>query len=282
VSITAIVVVFRTGPVLWACLDALEAAVDIAEIVVVDNGSVLEDEARLAALAGGNDKITLLRGHGNIGFAAGCNLGVRASAGEIVLFVNPDLVIDAQAPAIMADALARAFAPSVVGGDVRTPDGAPERGSRRLRLTLWRAIVSFSGLSCFEGLSPIFADINRERDACPSYPSAVGAVSGALMMMRRADFEAIGGFDEGYFLHVDDFDLCRRVEDAGGQVLFAPGAVGVHVGSTSDAPAGVVEAHKARSFAHYFLKYARSAAERLIARLAGAVLVVLLPLRARR
>ena len=62
------------------------------------------------------------------------------------------------------------------------------------------------------------------------------AVSGALMYLSRAGFERLGGFDEGYFLHVEDLDLCRRAEADGGSVIYTPLASALHHGATSDAP----------------------------------------------
>jgi N-acetylglucosaminyl-diphospho-decaprenol L-rhamnosyltransferase len=99
--------------------------------------------------------------------------------------------------------------------------------------------------------------------------------------MTRADFDAIGGFDERYFLHVEDIDLCWRAAQAGGQVLFQPGAIGAHARSSSDAPRREVERHKAQGFARYFVKSARSPLERVAARMVGGVLCVVLPARAR-
>ena len=87
-------------------------------------------------------------------------------------------------------------------------------------------------------------------------------VSGALMLMPAADFRAIGGFDEGYFLHVEDIDLCRRIGEAGGAVLFEPGAEALHFGSTSKASWAKVEGHKARGLVRYFNKFAASPGER--------------------
>src|SRR5690606_18968949 len=115
-------------------------------------------------------------------------------------------------------------------------------------------------------------DLHRHDEPMPSEASAVGAVSGALMMMRRTDFVMVGGFDEEYFLHVEDVDLCRRVEEAGGKVVFQPGALAMHMRSTSDAPADFITQHKLRSFARYFQKFARSRVDRFAAwAMSGAV-----------
>jgi GT2 family glycosyltransferase len=127
-------------------------------------------------------------------------------------------------------------------------------------------------MSRLEGVFPALRDYDRHRDPLPHGASAVGAVSGALMAMRRSDFEAIGGFDEGYFLHVEDIDLCRRAEEAGWSVVFVPGPHGVHLRSTSDADPRAVARHKARGAARYFRKFARGPLERTAAEFAGAIL----------
>ena len=97
--------------------------------------------------------------------------------------------------------------------------------------------------------------------------------------MRRADFERLGGFDEGYFLHVEDVDLCRRAIEAGGVVIYQPLAGALHYTSTSDVPAAAVQAHKARSLARYFRKFAKAPLERLCVELAVPFIRLALALR---
>lgn len=278
----AIIVSFRTGPALAACLASVSEAHGLDEIIIVDNGNAAAESAALNAFAASRSNTRILRGQGNIGFAAACNLGARAAASDALIFLNPDVAFAADAAPSLLAALAAAPPPAIVGGDLRDAEGRPERGARRERLTLWRAFVSFTGLSRLEGLSPAFRDFNRHRDPMPPAPIRVSAVSGALMCIRRADFEALGGFDERYFVHVEDVDLCRRAEDAGWPVLFAPGPHGVHVRSTADVPAAEVERHKARGFARYFAKFARSPIDRALASVAGGLLMLILPMRARR
>lgn len=279
-GISAITVSFQTGPVLTECLDALIGAPEIDEIVLVDNGNPPEVEAWLDAKGAAEPRLRVLRGSGNIGFGAACNLGAARAHGERLLFINPDVVLAPGAAARMAEALAAARAPGLIGGDLRDANGKPDRGSRRDRVTLWSAFVSFSGLSRFERFAPAFRDLHRHGDPLPPSAVEIANVSGALMMLSREGFAVLGGFDEGYFLHAEDIDLCWRATNAGGQVLFQPGAIGAHARSTSAAPSREVERHKASGLARFFLKSARSPAERMAARLGGAVLKVVLPARA--
>lgn len=253
---SAIVVTYRTGPVLFESLAALLASTAVAEIRVVDNGNPTDVRARLEALAREHPRMTLMPQGANLGFAAACNRGATAATADALVFVNPDAVLHADAIAALLAVLASAPPLSLVGGDLRTPDGAPDRGSRRKRVTLGSAIAAVFGQD---------DAINLHRSPIPTAPQSVGAVSGALMAIRRSDFAALGGFDEGYFLHMEDVDLCRRVEDAGGSVLFAPGPHGVHYRSSSDVSPAFIARCKARSFARYFRKYAHSWPERVVA-----------------
>lgn len=273
-SICVVIVSYRTGPALSACLEALTRVSGLDEVVLVDNGNAPAETDVIEAFAAADTRMRLLRGQGNVGFAAACNLGAAEAKSDVLIFANPDVILEPDALLRLAAALEAAPPPALVGGDLRDRDGRPERGSRRERLTLWRAFVAFSGLSRLEPIAPVFRDFNRHGDPLPSAPQRVGAVSGALMAMRRADFERIGGFDEGYFVHVEDLDLCRRAEDLGWPVLFAPGPHGRHVRSTSAIAPEIVARHKAAGMARYFSKFAHGPIERSIARIAGAFLKI--------
>jgi hypothetical protein len=264
VRIAVVTVSYNTGPILKDCVAAALADPGVGRLVVVDNGNPAADSDWLQARARGSPRITVLAGQGNIGFAAGCNRGAERANAEVLVFLNPDAVATVGAVGALADALARETRrPCLIGGRVLNPDGRDQRGSRREHPTLWRAFVSFSGLARLERAIPAFRDIHRERDPLPAGPTPTPAVSGAFLAMRSADFAALGGFDERYFLHVEDLDLCRRVERAGGVVLFHPGAVARHARSTSRASRVTVERHKARGLVRYFRKFAGGPLERI-------------------
>ncbi|HEX2561518.1 glycosyltransferase, partial [Phenylobacterium sp.] len=108
-------------------------------------------------------------------------------------------------------------------------------------------------------------EVHWEDEAAPESVAAVPTISGACFCMRRKDFQSVGGFDEGYFLHVEDVDLCWRVRQAGGQVLFHPKAEVIHLGHTSQASAVTVEFHKGLGLARYFRKRSEKPFDRLLA-----------------
>ncbi len=272
-TMSAVLVSYHTGPVLWESLAAALAEPLICEVWLVDNGNPPEVQARLDQLAAARDsRLRLIRGQGNIGFGQACNLGAAQATGALLLLLNPDLVVQADAAAHLLRALAPAKSPAIIGGRVVGKDGREQRGGRRDRLTPWNALVSATGLARWERLSPALRDPHREKDALPAEPIRVGAVSGALMLLRKADYAALGGFDRAFFMHVEDVDLCARAVQAGGDVLFQPLAVGVHAGASSKASSLFIERHKARGFALYFARHARNPLERLGGMAASAVL----------
>jgi GT2 family glycosyltransferase len=116
--------------------------------------------------------------------------------------------------------------------------------------------------------------VHWEDEVLPLEPAAVPTISGACFCMRREDFDAVDGFDEKYFLHVEDVDLCWRVRRLGGEVLFHPRAEVVHLGHTSLVNPIRVEFHKGVGLARYFRKRAVGVGQRLAAWLLSPVVVL--------
>ena len=247
-TLSAVIVSFQTGPALLESVRSVLRDPDIGEIVLVDNGNSPATRARLAELHGRDSRLRLLQGHGNIGFARGCNYGAALSRGAHLLFLNPDAVIETGAARALVEAGQEHSAPWLCGGRLLREDGTEQRGSRRGRLTFGSAIASFTPLHRLPGIR----SVHWEDRPLPDGPTRLPTVSGAFMLMRRADFESLGGFDPGYFLHVEDIALCRSVRAQGGDVVFVPGARALHYGSTSNVPRVFVESHKLRGFFRYF------------------------------
>jgi GT2 family glycosyltransferase len=114
--------------------------------------------------------------------------------------------------------------------------------------------MTLTGLARFESRSPLFAGVTLPPPGHGLEP--VDAVSGALMLVPRAVFDQIGGFDEGYFLHAEDFDLCRRVRDSGFRVACDNSITVKHGkgGSSRHRPLFVAR-HKHRGMWRWFTKF---------------------------
>ncbi|WP_019961062.1 glycosyltransferase [Woodsholea maritima] len=259
-SISVVMVSWHTGPVLFRAIDACRVAEDVDEIILVDHENPDITRAKLDQLAR-EGVIQLVRTDKNLGFAKGCNIGAKAASRDVLLFLNPDTVIAPDAPRRMALSLLNAETaaspgtPILIGGRILHMNGQEQRGGRRGELTPWSATVGFFGLHRLAFIHPIFKDIHKEFEPLPSGPADIPVVSGAVMMMSKGGYRAVQGFDERYFLHVEDIDICRRVREAGGRVIFEPRALVPHHGSTSDVGRYVVEHHKAKGLVKYFWRF---------------------------
>jgi N-acetylglucosaminyl-diphospho-decaprenol L-rhamnosyltransferase len=262
--LSLVMIVYMTGPALMESVRHVLAEPLVEEFIIVDNGSSLADAAWLRELARRESRVRLLQGLGNIGFARAANLGAAAAKGDELVFLNPDAFLTPGAVAALSDAARDRPSPCVIGARVFNTDGTEQRGARRGEITPVTTLLSLSKLSAI--LPPLRRfEIHREGEAPPSHPVDTPTISGACFYMTASDFHLLGGFDEGYFLHVEDIDLCWRARRQGGCVLFQPNARIVHVGSTSRENPLIVEWHKGKGLVRYFLKRADSKRRKALA-----------------
>ena len=249
VEASVVMVVYRTGPALASSLARVLAEEAVGEFVIIDNGSTADEEAVQDAVASSDRRVILKRGQDNVGFAKGANLGARAATGELLIFLNPDAFLEEGCVAALKAAV-KAAPDALVGARVLNADGSEQRGARRGEVTPVTTLLSLTHLSRLPFLRGF--EIHQEKASLPGAPITTATISGACFAMRREAFLAVGGFDEGFFLHVVDVDLCWRVRKSGGSVLFHPGARVTHLGHTSHkAPLGV-DFHTGVGLARYF------------------------------
>ena len=268
--ISVIMVSYMTGPALHEAIRAVMNDKDIFELILVDNGNTVAARQSVAKVVAKHDNIRLLQGHGNIGFGRACNYGATLARGEYFLFLNPDALISDGAARKMANCGKALTAPWIAGGMLKDVNGREQRGGRRGRLTPLSALISFSPLHKL----PSFKSIHRETDPLPQKPQNYATVSGACLMMDRHSFEDIGGFDEKYFLHVEDIDICKRAREAGGDVCFVPSATVMHYGSTSQVGRQKVEWEKLKGFTRYFWNYSPSIIAKILTILAWPFMLI--------
>ena len=251
---SVVVVSYWTGPVLFEAMDSVLAPDQrgVIELILVDNGNPPEITGELARRAQEEPRLTLITGHGNVGFARGCNIGARRAGGRYLLLLNPDCRLSPGViPALLAEAetLGEDW---MLGCRVLNPDGSDQRASRRALLTPYTALVETFRLDRLApGLLRRYR-LNHHDSPLPAETSRVPVISGACMLLPAATFHAAGGMDEGYFLHVDDLDLCFRLHRAGIPVWFTPHVEAVHHAGSSRSNPVQVEWHKMRGFLRYF------------------------------
>ncbi|MEG3789849.1 glycosyltransferase family 2 protein [Lysobacter sp. CCNWLW3] len=249
-GIAAIVVSYQSAATIDDCLTRLRAAQGVSAIRVVDNHSsdgTLDIVQRHAA---GDARVRFIDNPDNPGFGVGCNQGVDdlgdAPAGWLA-FVNPDCLLEADALARLR-ALATPLGDALLGADLVDDEGVRDGAARRND-------PDFAGMLAGALRRAPAAALNLAPDDSQAL-QRVQAVSGALMLMPRALFARIGGFDPGYRLHAEDLDLCRRAREAGATVAVANGVRVLHVrGVSSRSRPLFVEWHKHRGLWRYFRKF---------------------------
>lgn len=244
-DVGVVVVTFQSARTIRRCLDLLLASEPVVRVVVIDNASDDGTLELLREFSQRDPRVTLVRNSDNRGFAAACNQGASALATPWVAFVNPDCYVESAAlERLVRHGLQRPGA-GLLGVDMVDDEGRPDPAARRRDPSL-RELFDRRGRR---------DDLYLGRD-----PNAVlqevEAVSGALMMMPVGLFLQLGGFDEGYRLHVEDLDLCRRTREAGYEVLVANDITVLHVGGESSRAHPVwVERQKHLSLWRYFRKF---------------------------
>ena len=215
--VSAIVVNLDARELLLACLDSLVVALDrvdgCSEIVVVDNGS--RDGAPAAARERFGARVRVVELGGNRGFATGVNEGLRASSGEWLLLLNNDATVEPGAVSALLAAAAERPDVGSLAAQMRFARGG-EINSAGLGVD--RAGVAFDrqiGLPAAQG------------DAAVT--EVFGASAGAALM-RRAMLDDIGGFDDSFFMYLDDVDVAWRARMRGWRALHGSAFKHVHVG----------------------------------------------------
>ena len=192
------------------------------EVVVVDNASTDGTPAYVREAWPG---VRLLECGDNVGFARANNIGIRQTFGELVLLLNPDTVVRAGALDTLVASLDRRVSAAVAGPRIVDEHGRPELSFGRMisPLAELRQKVLVTGND--RRVPPIPAIVSW----LTSRTRVVDWVSGACLLVRRADLEAVGLLDERFFLYTEDVDLCASIRSRGREVLFVAEAEIVHL-----------------------------------------------------
>lgn len=168
--------------------------------------------------------VRLIESASNLGYAAGNNRAAAKARGEYLLLLNPDTVVERDALGGLLAFMEERPQAGACSPRLNLPDGSPQpftfgedpRPGYLLRRG-WNRLVHQRPL----------------HDWNLAIPTEMEWVSGACMLVRRAAWEEVGGFDEGFFMYFEDNDLCLRMRRAGWQVWYNPTVAITHVGGQS-------------------------------------------------
>ncbi|UCH77628.1 MAG: glycosyltransferase family 2 protein [Candidatus Coatesbacteria bacterium] len=266
--VSAITVSYNCADLLREALTSLLAQEPAGglEVIVVDNASA-DDGVAVARSFTGVEVMALDR---NVGFGAANNLAAARASGQYLLFVNPDVVVPAGVAEELASFLegrpqAAAAGPALVGRD-----GRLQRFCARRFPSAANLIFLVSGIGETRWGGSALAHRYYPQSYYGRGPARADVLAGACMMVQSEVFNAVGGFDEAYFLYAEDVDLCRRLADAGGEVWYLPaGPVRHYTGGSRRTPAPLVVAASHLSTARYAERWhgrAAASAVRLVSR----------------
>jgi N-acetylglucosaminyl-diphospho-decaprenol L-rhamnosyltransferase len=227
-----VIVNWNTGPYLRECLDAVAAASRFAfglgQVVVVDNASSDRSLADLSELA---LPLRIVRNAENRGFAAASNQGAREGDGDFILFLNPDTRVSRDAldrtVAFMTDPANAAI--GICGGRMVGETGLEEFSCARFP-TLWMIMAKMFGLA---QVIPQWVPRQRIETGELQGSGIVDQVIGAYFLIRRPLFESLDGFDERFFVYMEDVDLAFRSRQLGHPSFFLADVTVHHMGQVS-------------------------------------------------
>jgi N-acetylglucosaminyl-diphospho-decaprenol L-rhamnosyltransferase len=200
------------------------------EIVVVDNAS---GDSSSDLIPSRHPHARFIQLERNIGFGAGNNRGAEGASGRVLVLINSDCEIDRESFGEPIRYLDENPDVGIVGLKVVTPEGKLEQSARGFpgastglfgRSTFLGKLAQKFGRTGTKGV----AGRNLMVDPEKTEPYDVDWVSGTIMLIRRECWDAVGGFDEGFFMYWEDADLCYRAKQAGWRTVYFPGSCVIH------------------------------------------------------
>lgn len=233
-ELSIVIVSFNTRADLERCLESIAGHPPSTphEIVVVDNAS---HDGSPDAVRARWPSIPVIEQPRNLGFAGANNVGIRATTGELILLLNSDTIVP---PAAIDGLIGRLrLRPEAAVAGPRLVDG---RG--RAELSFGPMITPVAELRQ-KVVSTLhqrgFFPVSRYVEHAVRRERFVDWVSGAALLVRRQDADAVGLLDERYFLYTEDVDFCAAIRERGRKVLFTPAVTITHLRGRSRATAPV-------------------------------------------
>jgi N-acetylglucosaminyl-diphospho-decaprenol L-rhamnosyltransferase len=217
-----VIVAYRSRALLGRCLDSLRAHPPEGGLrtIVVDNDS---GDGTVEMVASEYPEVELIAERSNHGFAVATNIGISRGSAPYVLALNPDAAVEEGTLQTLLELMDAEPRIGCAGAALYREDGSFDHAARRGFPTPLSALGHFSGLGRRLDSGPLAAYRAPEVERGP-----VDAVNGAFMLMRRTALEQVGLFDEGYWMYMEDLDLCKRLADGGWITFFEPAARATH------------------------------------------------------
>lgn len=243
-----IVVTYHTGRILGQVIDSVLSQTADVELILVNNGNPPEVERELVERFKDEPLVRLLTGHGNIGFSKAANLGARMASGEHLLFLSPTCVLPPDAVARFYDQEKLVKGPYLMGPRIVDRRGDEVHASRYIPADPKTYVIEALHLQRY------FRQLRLElhKEPVPRAMTRVPGISRLCLFVKKSDFMALRGFNEGLFGGWEDYDLCCRFKQRGGYILFVPDVVVVHQKEGIEPFDPDLEKHRSRGLVKYF------------------------------
>jgi len=255
VRLDIVIVNYNSGHHLVNCLAALtmnNGAVHGCQTIVYDNGS---SDSSLERARSSFPHVRYMGNHANLGFATAVNRVAQTLKSEYLLLLNPDVVVFPNTVGLMFKFMEQHPKCGILGGEILSPFGFRQHTCRRFphyfnvpfgRRSVARRMFSKNSVSN----KYLYIDLNYD------HPQKVDFVEGSLMMIRRKAAEQVGFFDEGFFLYLEDADLCYRMKGKDWETWWLPESYAIHYRGENFRADNVHPAmHHSRGFYRFFNKH---------------------------
>jgi len=249
ISVSIILVNYNGFEVLPDCLSSIEKFIHSPnhEIILVDNAST---DGSLELVAEKYPQIRLIRQSKNLGFGAGNNVGAKIASGEFLFLLNTDTVLTSNILPDLIDLMNANAQVGIIGPKLLNPDGSLQisvspalgiKGEYQAR-QMHQAYQNSSNLNLIEQK---FQEIQE-----------VDIVVGAAFFIRASLFQALGGFDENFFMYFEESDLCQRAQYLGYKIIYTPHVSLIHLrGYSIQKVANAMAIEYRRSQIYYYQKH---------------------------
>jgi len=221
-KLSIIILSFNTKDLIEKCLQSIALHYKKAlgsgeiEILVVDNASQDGSVALLESLATKNKYLTIIENGQNLGFARGANRGAKHAQGRNLFFLNSDTVVKDAGLLKMVDFLEKHEDIAVLGGALKNQDGSRQPSVGKF-YHLQETVAMLLGAERYGLLRQ-----------SPNKVTETDWVSGASFMIKKDVFLKLNGFDENFFMYMEDMEFCLRVTQLGKRIVFFPDVEIIH------------------------------------------------------
>lgn len=222
IKVSAVMLNFNSKYFPKMCVEAFyRSKVDFKfEFIAVDNASTDEMSVGYLEKAAQEGLVKLVKLDKNMGFAGGNNAGAKIAIGKYILILNPDIFVEQDSLAKMVEYMDAHPDIGILGPKLVYPNGVVQDSCRR-NMKFFDLVIKRTFLKKLPGFKNRLAKYTMT-DFSHNEVQEVDLLVGACFIIPRHVYEKVGGFDERYFLFMEDFDLCRKIKKAGFKVVYFP------------------------------------------------------------